>query len=150
LWHIADGFKHFKSTDPALEAAWLFHDCYYDPLLPAGSNERISAHQAGYYLNDQIGLIEDLILSTADFFGKHSTLFAEIHDADFSGFALLDPFVVDGQLREENRHLTVTDWKNGRKKFLTKLLEQDQIYFLHPEWEEPARGNIKRLLYVTY
>lgn len=104
--------------------AWWLHDAIYVPGAP--DNEIKSAELA-----KSMGMsseVQDLILATIYPNPKRNVSLNEavINDLDLFGFAML-PHMYDHhteQIRKEFPNVSDADFVAGRKKFLTKLVEQ--------------------------
>lgn len=128
-----------------MEIAW-FHDSYYDPYSVPGNNEFLSAQ---YYWtvmgNDATTEVYDAILATANHLDDQTDLsvLAKIFlDLDLLGFYYDFPGT-DEDVRKEYWRTTDEEYSENRKKFLTKLLKRERIFYtLNDEYEIQTRINI--------
>ncbi len=128
-------------------AAW-YHDAVYDPR--ATDNEERSADLAA----EQLGKLEiesaevvRLVLLTRD----HAVTPGDANgallcDADLSILAATEPEydAYTRAVRAEYAFVPEDAFRAGRAAILRQLLELPALFHAHPEWEQPARANLRR------
>ena len=138
-------------------AAWC-HDAVYDPRAPGDRNERDSAALAGTLLaraglpDAEVAEVRRLILLTAG----HQVDPADadgvlLCDADLAVLAAPEPEYdrYATAIRREYAHVPQDDYRIGRARVLTGLLDLPAIFRLPPlttRWEPRARANLTREL----
>lgn len=148
---------HFKLNDEQTIAI-NFHDIIYDPIKPAGWNERASAAEVDVFnkMHDNIlssatvEVIKSIILDTID---HHATTRdAElVLDLDLLGLAAGWGLFCKNteQIREEYSHVSDEEFRLGRIKFIKSMLIGRKIFhtqhFINIA-EHQARNNLYREL----
>lgn len=139
-------------SDEQIAAIW-FHDAIYDPK--ACDNEEQSASLAVKLLSgagwsaEGIETVRRIVLDT-----KHHEPSLEaskpVIDADLQTLALpWDEYLRIGRLiRDEYRHVSDSDWQNGRSHFFKAWLARKQIYYTPwgAKLEAQARANLARTI----
>lgn len=141
----------------ARSAAW-FHDAVYDPVAPAGANERASADLAVSVLTDlgaPVDLAEEvgrLVLATADHRldpTSAAPAAAALLDADLWILAApaqrFDAYCA--QVRQEYAVVDDATYAAARAAILRDLVERPRLYLTdaaHREWTDAARANVAR------
>lgn len=168
LDHVAELLARLDVSEAAgipgyrldVEFAIWFHDAIYD--VKSKTNEADSAAlaraclqtigivEASTYPNESnfckrvLGAIEATKHLGDDLNGHHTA--KVMVDLDLAGFA--DPWdVFDGKnraIRKEYAIYTDEQYRWGRTRFMSGLLTRPKIYYLHGQWEKPARVNIER------
>ncbi|MDH3636323.1 MAG: hypothetical protein OES20_16615 [Gammaproteobacteria bacterium] len=161
LDHIAhcltqfDQCKSLARNPDALEIAVWFHDVIFEP----GRHDN-EAHSARLYqdLSAEIHddemrqLIDRMIMATLhDGSSLDDADASYMVDIDLSSFGLdWDAFLLDSQnLREENPHLSDTDYYRKLLKFHSGLLARPRFFlsdFFYQRFEQQARDNVSRYL----
>jgi predicted metal-dependent HD superfamily phosphohydrolase len=145
-----------EAADPDLVrlAAW-WHDAVYDPRAAGDENERASAALAAAVLGDLrvpasgVGEVVRLIELTATHApppGDRNG--ALLCDADLAVLAR-PPREYDryaAAVRREYAHVPDDAFRAGRAAVLSRLLSQPTLYRVHPNWQAPARANLRREL----
>lgn len=156
--HCLTQFDHCKSlarNPDALEIAVWFHDVIFEP--GRHDNEALSARlyqdlSAGNHDNEMRQLIDRLIMATLhDGSSLGDADASYMVDIDLSSFGLdWDAFLLDSQnLREENPHLSDTDYYRKLQKFHSSLLARPRFFlsdFFYQRYEQQARDNVSRYL----
>jgi predicted metal-dependent HD superfamily phosphohydrolase len=141
--------------DPdAAEMSIWYHDVIYEPN--ARDNETRSAgffasYTVDRFADDFVANVQHLILATEhpEIVGEGDAIY--VTDIDLSSFALpWDDFQRDNAaLREERADLSDARFEEGKRRFLTTLLERPRIFrtdYFHDLYEDRARDNIRRYL----
>ena len=156
--HCLTQFDQCKSLTPnpdALEIAIWFHDIIFKPGGPDNESLSASLYQylsAGIHDNEMRQLIDRMIMATLHdgrSLGDADTSY--MVDIDLSSFGLdWDAFVLDSQhLREENPHLSDTDYYRKLVEFHSGLLARPRFFlsdFFFQRYEQKARANVSRYL----
>jgi predicted metal-dependent HD superfamily phosphohydrolase len=128
------------------------HDVVYDAR--PGADERASAEWVRGALascavaSQVIDRVAALVLATIDHaVGVGDQAGAVLMDADLAVLAAAPPEYGDyvAGVRAEYARLPDDQWRPGRARVLSGLLERDRLYLTDPArswWEEPARGNL--------
>lgn len=138
-------------------AAWL-HDAVYDPLARHGANEAASAELTTVLLprvevsEEVVGSVEALVRMTDGHDGDDGhSLTRAFHDADLWILAAperrFDEYCV--QVREEYGHVPEDAYRAARSGILADYVRRDRLYLTaygQREWDEAARGNLRREL----
>jgi predicted metal-dependent HD superfamily phosphohydrolase len=132
-------------------AAW-YHDAVYDPQAP--DNEERSAALATEQLarlGVDAGEVVRLVLLTRD----HAVAAGDANgallcDADLSILAATGPEydAYARAVREEYSFVPGAAFRAGRAAILRQLLALPALFHAHPEWEQPARANLRREIAV--
>ena len=138
-------------------AAWL-HDAVYDPRAPGDANERDSAELAEGLLTT-LGAPVEVAAEVARLVWLTAGHATGADDPDGELLCDADLAVLAGDeeqyaayaaaIRREYAHVPDADFRAGRSRVLTALLELPSIYRLPPlrdAWEERARANLTREL----
>lgn len=138
-------------------AAWM-HDAVYDPRALGDANERDSAEFAETILLT-LGVPAATAAEVARLVGLTAGHATDADDPDGELLCDADLAVLAGDedeyaayaaaIRREYAHVPDADFRAGRARVLTALLELPSIYRLEPlraRWEEKARANLKREL----
>ena len=140
-----------RLTDQQVLAIW-YHDAIYDPK--AEDNEEQSAlifethaQESGMDAQD-IQLIKSIIIDTKT---HYATSRESVYVLDLDLLGLADPYeqyVETGKkIRQEYSHLTDSQWRTGRRKFLTRMLARNSIFndpFIRRFFDDQARQNMMR------
>jgi predicted metal-dependent HD superfamily phosphohydrolase len=138
-------------------AAWC-HDAVYDPRAPGDTNERDSADLATTLLTGlgvpdaAVAEVHRLVLLTAG----HAVAPGDrdgalLCDADLAVLAAPPPAYdrYAAAIRQEYAHVPEPDFRAGRARVLTALLDLPALFRSPPlaeRWERPARRNLRREL----
>jgi len=138
-------------------AAWL-HDAVYDPRALGDANERDSAEFAEGLLTT-LGAPVEVAAEVARLVGLTAGHATGADDPDGELLCDADLAVLAGDeeqyaayaaaIRREYAHVPDADFRAGRSRVLTALLELPSIYrlaSLRDAWEERARSNLTREL----
>jgi predicted metal-dependent HD superfamily phosphohydrolase len=138
-------------------AAWM-HDAVYDPRALGGANERDSAEFAETILLT-LGVPAATAAEVARLVGLTAGHATDADDPDGELLCDADLAVLAGDeqeyaayaaaIRREYAHVPDEDFRAGRARVLTALLELPSIYRLEPlreQWEAKARANLQREL----
>lgn len=138
-------------------AAWM-HDAVYDPRALGDANERDSAEFAETILRT-LGVPEAAAAEVARLVGLTAGHATDAGDPDGELLCDADLAVLAGDeqayaayaaaIRREYAHVADADFRAGRTRVLTALLELPSIYRLEPlreQWEARARANLEREL----
>ena len=138
-------------------AAWM-HDAVYDPRALGDANERDSAEFAESILLT-LGVPAAAAAEVARLVGLTAGHATGADDPDGELLCDADLAVLAGDeeeyaayaaaIRREYAHVPDEDFRAGRARVLTALLELPSIYRLEPlraRWEERARANLRREL----
>ena len=138
-------------------AAWL-HDAVYDPRALGDANERDSAEFAEGLLTT-LGAPVEVAAEVARLVGLTAGHATGADDPDGELLCDADLAVLAGDaeqyaayaaaIRREYAHVPDADFRAGRSRVLTALLELPSIYRLAPlrdAWEDRARSNLTREL----
>jgi predicted metal-dependent HD superfamily phosphohydrolase len=138
-------------------AAWM-HDAVYDPRALGDANERDSAEFAAGLLAT-LGVPDAVTAEVARLVGLTAGHATDAGDPDGELLCDADLAVLAGDhdayaayaaaIRREYAHVPDEDFRAGRARVLTALLELPSIYRLAPlreRWEAPARANLEREL----
>lgn len=161
LAHLVDLLRLFKEyrdlvqDQAAVQFAVWYHDFVYEPHR--SDNEAQSADIAGQRLHrlavpDPIILkVKRLILAT-----RHHTLLPGKDDFDSRFFLDCDLSILGAdreryaeymqEIRQEYISVPLSDYREGRKAVLQRLLERESIYFaaeFQARFEEQARDNMQ-------
>jgi predicted metal-dependent HD superfamily phosphohydrolase len=148
------------AADPNLVrlAAW-WHDAVYDPRAGGDENERASAALAAAVLGDLrlppagVAEVVRLIELTAGHDPPPGDLNgAVLCDADLAVLArpTAEYDLYAAGVRREYAHMPEEAYRAGRAAVLSRLLSRRALYRGHPEWEGPARANLRRELATLY
>lgn len=168
--HIESVLRWLRSDsypEPALSTilnSILFHDIFYKVgQVPPGYNEAMSIALYCNYLNaaqrakamagDDRYVIE-AINATAYHLDDQkylSTSTKLVLDLDLQSFA--QPWLeyeadCDKVRAELTQTYTPMDYDEGRLNFLKAMLSREKIYYMHTEWEEPARANLSKSVHL--
>jgi len=138
-------------------AAWL-HDAVYDPRARHGANEAASAALAATLLGrvlvprGVVDTVEALVRSTDGHDADDGRpLTAAFHDGDLWILSAperrFDEYCA--QVREEYAHVPEDRYRAARSAILADFVRRDRLYLTaygQQEWDEPARGNLRREL----
>lgn len=130
-------------------AAW-YHDAVYDPR--AGDNEERSAALAAEQLGglgvDPAEVVRLVLLTRDHAVAPGDRNGALLCDADLSILAAsgaeYDAYA--RAVREEYAFVPDDAFRAGRAAILQKLLDLPALFHVNPQWEEPARANLRREL----
>ncbi|MET0414446.1 MAG: metal-dependent phosphohydrolase [Actinoplanes sp.] len=138
-------------------AAWM-HDAVYDPRALGDANERDSAEFAETILQT-LGVPAPTAAEVARLVGLTAGHATDADDPDGELLCDADLAVLAGNdeeyaayaaaIRREYAHVPDEDFRAGRARVLTALLELPSIYRLEPlraQWESRARANLQREL----
>jgi predicted metal-dependent HD superfamily phosphohydrolase len=138
-------------------AAWM-HDAIYDPRALGDANERDSAEFAEGLLTT-LGAPAEVAAEVARLVGLTAGHATGTGDPDGELLCDADLAVLAGDedryaaytaaIRREYAHVPDADFRAGRSRVLTALLDLPSIYRLAPlrdAWEERARANLTREL----
>jgi predicted metal-dependent HD superfamily phosphohydrolase len=149
--------RHAKKIDPELALSIALHDVFYNSVPePPGINEYQSARFARIKITEYDSRpIEEAIIATA-FYDKNQTFLSplaqEICDLDLCNLALdYDSYCYWSELALEEAKIIFRDFvkdplgfKYGQIIFCSKMLQREKLYYIHSEWEQPARENMTR------
>jgi predicted metal-dependent HD superfamily phosphohydrolase len=146
-----------RHPDRVRVAAWL-HDAVYDPRAVGDANERDSAEFAEGLLST-LGAPVEVAAEVVRLVGLTAGHATGADDPDGELLCDADLAVLAGDedryaaytaaIRREYAHVPDADFRAGRSRVLTALLELPSIYRLAPlrdAWEERARSNLTREL----
>ncbi len=155
---VIDGFAGLAPhPDRVRLAAWL-HDAVYDPRALGDANERDSAEFAESILLT-LGVPAATAAEVARLVGLTAGHATDADDPDGELLCDADLAVLAGDeqayaayaaaIRREYAHVADDDFRVGRARVLTALLELPSIYRLEPlraQWETRARANLEQEL----
>jgi predicted metal-dependent HD superfamily phosphohydrolase len=148
LAHLRRMLDVLGSDAPAdvLLAAW-YHDAVYDPRAP--DNEERSAALAAEQLTrlgvDPTEVIRLVLLTRGHAVEPGDRNGALLCDADLSILAAApDEYAAYARaVREEYAFVPEDAFRAGRAAILRGLLDLPALFHAHPEWEAPARANLR-------
>ena len=145
--------RHLPNDSEAVEMAIWFHDAIYDPK--SSNNEMRSAKFALNVL--RLGKLHDSFNMKVSALIMHTRHLNPPIDIDAQILVDIDlsslgkpwgNFVLNSKhIREEYSHVSDTDFRIGRGKFIQKFLKRQTIYFtqyFYKKYEIQARENLER------
>lgn len=164
LEHLMDMYQYVTDDNTDLVVAIALHDVFYlSTPVQLGYNEYISANMVLQYYPKcnytQLQEIQKAIIATGYYYitqakNNLSELAQLLCDYDISNFAL--PYekmcYFSNLALDEAKRLYSSVPPNsemfirGQIIFFKKMLERSQLYYIHTQWEQPARENIIRRL----
>lgn len=146
--------ERFAKNPHRISLAIWFHDIIYDPKR--NDNELKSAEfwirkMTPYLLEDLLQWGKRAILSTIDHYPNPDPDIQLLLDLDLASLgASWEIFQENSeQIRQEYIHIPDNFFREGRKVFLTRMLNRPRLYgtkYWHNLLEEQARQNIKKAI----
>lgn len=177
--HICEMLKHVPTKHPEVEIiidAILFHDIVQHAGAPIGMSEALSVAEYSLYTTKLISLdtpfgkngdgdlgYEYRVIEAIVATGRHTEDQTNLNDVskwvldlDLSTFALPWPEYSLWKEKIEKEcvalypDISLDEIRKNRNLFLQQLLNRQQLYYVHTEWEKTARDNITKDLNYEY
>jgi predicted metal-dependent HD superfamily phosphohydrolase len=159
LEHLECMLHHANKPEEPLVMAVALHDiCYKAYPVAPGVNEYCSMEAVDFLSKFELPLckeVKEAILATAFYTQVQphlSPLAQELCDLDLCNLALdfenycywSDLALEEARIIYKNLVKEPIGFSYGQVMFLNKMLRRERLYYIHTEWEEPARKNMER------